>query len=85
MKAVVGQRARRSLRLTTEHVATYARLTGDYNPLHFDAAFAARTKFRAHRFQAAGEQVIRRQIADRQTWQRRDVSDRPVTTPCHHG
>jgi len=41
----VGQKARRSLSLTSEHVATYARLTGDYNPLHFDAAFAAGTTF----------------------------------------
>ncbi|HYT71403.1 MAG TPA: MaoC family dehydratase, partial [Gemmatimonadales bacterium] len=39
------QRASRSLTLTAEHVAAYAQLTGDYNPLHFDAAFAARTKF----------------------------------------
>ena len=46
MKVVVGQKARRSLTLTAEHVATYARLTGDYNPLHFDEAFAARTKFK---------------------------------------
>ena len=46
MKVVVGQRARRSLTLTAEHVATYARLTGDYNPLHFDEAFAARTRFK---------------------------------------
>jgi acyl dehydratase len=41
----VGQKARRTLTLTSEHVATYARLTGDYNPLHFDPAFAERTKF----------------------------------------
>ena len=45
MKPAVGQRASRSLTLTAEHVAAYAQLTGDYNPLHFDAAFAARTKF----------------------------------------
>src|SRR4051812_19105640 len=45
MKVSVGQRAERSLTLTTEHVATFARLTGDYNPLHFDEAFAAKTKF----------------------------------------
>ncbi len=45
MRVTVGQKARRSLSLTSEHVATYARLTGDYNPLHFDAAFAAGTTF----------------------------------------
>jgi acyl dehydratase len=43
----VGQRARRSLTLTAQHVATYAELTGDYNPLHFDHEFAARTRFGA--------------------------------------
>jgi len=41
----VGQKAARSLKLTAEHVATYAEITGDRNPLHFDEAFAARTKF----------------------------------------
>ena len=41
----VGQKAARSLRLLAEHVATYAEITGDRNPLHFDEAFAARTKF----------------------------------------
>ncbi|MGH2667932.1 MAG: MaoC family dehydratase [bacterium] len=45
MKPAVGQRAHRTVTLEPEHVATYARLTGDYNPLHFDAAFAARTTF----------------------------------------
>lgn len=42
---VPGQKAARSLTLTSEHVAGYAALTGDYNPLHFDKAFAAQTKF----------------------------------------
>ena len=42
----VGQKARRTLTLTVEHVAAYARLTGDYNPLHFDEAFASRTRFK---------------------------------------
>jgi len=42
----VGQKARRTLTLTAEHVAAYARLTGDYNPLHFDEAFASRTRFK---------------------------------------
>lgn len=45
MKVSVGQRAERSLTLTSGHVATFAQLTGDYNPLHFDEAFAAGTKF----------------------------------------
>lgn len=46
MTPQVGQRAQRSLTLTNEHVETFARLTGDYNPLHFDADFAGRTKFK---------------------------------------
>jgi acyl dehydratase len=45
MTVTVGQRAERSLTLTSKHVATFAELTGDYNPLHFDEAFASRTKF----------------------------------------
>ncbi len=45
MKVTVGKRASRSLTLTSEHVKTFAQLTGDYNPLHFDPAFVARTKF----------------------------------------
>src|SRR3954471_15533925 len=45
MAVTVGQRAARSLTLTTLHVETFAKLSGDYNPLHFDAAFAAATKF----------------------------------------
>lgn len=45
MNVSVGQRAERSLTLEASHVATFAQLTGDYNPLHFDEQFAARTKF----------------------------------------
>jgi len=45
VKATVGERASRSLTLTAEHVKAFAQLTGDYNPLHFDRQFAARTKF----------------------------------------
>ena len=45
MSVAVGQKARRGLTLTPEHVATYAKLTGDYNPLHFDPEFVARTRF----------------------------------------
>ena len=31
--------------VTAAHVRAYAEMTGDYNPLHFDDAFASRTKF----------------------------------------
>jgi acyl dehydratase len=45
MNPSVGQRAQRSLTLKSHHVQTFAELTGDYNPLHFDEAFASRTRF----------------------------------------
>jgi acyl dehydratase len=45
MAMEVGDTASRSLTLTAEHVATFAQLTGDYNPLHFDQDFASKTKF----------------------------------------
>jgi acyl dehydratase len=45
MNVTVGQRAERSLTLTAAHVKTFAELSGDYNPLHFDEAFVSRTKF----------------------------------------
>src|SRR5688572_8954643 len=45
MSITVGQRALRSLTLTAEHVRKFAEISGDRNPLHFDEAFAARTKF----------------------------------------
>ena len=41
----VGQRASRSLTLTADHVRKYSEISGDYNPLHYDEAFAARTRF----------------------------------------
>src|SRR5690348_17389792 len=46
MPPVAGQTAQRSLTLTEQHVRTFAELTGDYNPLHFDADFASRTRFK---------------------------------------
>lgn len=45
MNVHVGQMAERSLTLTADHVEQYAQISGDRNPLHFDEAFAARTKF----------------------------------------
>src|SRR5436305_7612811 len=47
MKVTVGQRAERTQTLTANHVQTFAELTGDYNPLHFDEQFAAQTRFKA--------------------------------------
>lgn len=44
-KIAVGQQATRSMHVTAEHVRTYAELTGDYNPLHFDEEFTAKTRF----------------------------------------
>ena len=46
MTLVVGQKASRSITLTREHVNSYAALTGDHNPLHFDEAFVASTRFK---------------------------------------
>ena len=46
MKLSIGQKAARSLTLTADHVKTFAALSGDYNPLHFDESFAAKTKFK---------------------------------------
>jgi acyl dehydratase len=45
MTLALGQTASRSLTLTAGHVSTFAELTGDYNPLHFNEAFAAGTRF----------------------------------------
>jgi len=45
MELEVGQRAIRELAVDGEMVRKYAEITGDYNPLHFDAEFAAQTRF----------------------------------------
>jgi acyl dehydratase len=41
----VGQSATRTKTVTDEDLRKYAEITGDYNPLHFDDDFAARTRF----------------------------------------
>lgn len=41
----IGQTASRTITVTAEDVDAYGQLTGDYNPLHFDAEFAAGTRF----------------------------------------
>ena len=45
MELSVGQRATRSKTVTADDVKTFAELTGDYNPLHFDESFVAKTRF----------------------------------------
>src|SRR5688572_33386147 len=45
MSVTVGQKASRTMTVTDAHVRAYAEITGDYNPLHFDEAFVANTKF----------------------------------------
>ena len=45
MAISAGQSAKRSMTVTSDTVRRYAELTGDYNPLHFDEEFAARTRF----------------------------------------
>ena len=45
MKLQVGQTATRALTLTADHVRKYSEISGDYNPLHYDEAFAAATPF----------------------------------------
>ncbi len=46
MDLFVGKKVTRSATLTAEHVDTFAAVTGDYNPLHFDESFASKTKFK---------------------------------------
>lgn len=46
MNVNAGQTASRSITLTSDHVKTFAALSGDYNPLHFDEAFVSKTKFK---------------------------------------
>ncbi len=45
MPLKIVQTATRSMTINADHVRQYAEITGDYNPLHFDQEFAAKTKF----------------------------------------
>ena len=40
MTLQVGQAARRTLTVTADHVRKYSEISGDFNPLHYDEAFA---------------------------------------------
>lgn len=44
-KFTIGQKAERSMHITTEMVQKYAEITGDFNPLHFDKEFTKKTKY----------------------------------------
>ncbi len=46
MHISVGQTAARTKTITAQDVRTFAELSGDYNPLHFDEGFVAKTKFK---------------------------------------
>lgn len=46
MSLQATQTASRSLVVTDEIIQTYATITGDFNPLHFDEEFAAGTRFK---------------------------------------
>ena len=46
MQTFIGQKATRSITLTSSHVKKFAELSGDYNPLHFDESFVAKSKFK---------------------------------------
>ena len=46
MELTVGQKATRSKAITMDDVRVFADLTGDFNPLHFDESFAAKTRFK---------------------------------------
>ncbi len=40
-----GQQATRTMTIDANVVQKFAEITGDYNPLHFEEAFAAKTRF----------------------------------------
>jgi acyl dehydratase len=46
VKPTIGQKATRQITLTEEHVKSYAEMTGDFNPLHFDEVFVKNTSFK---------------------------------------
>lgn len=44
MQITVGQKAHREAKVTREMVRSYAEITWDFNPLHFDTEFTGRTR-----------------------------------------
>ena len=47
MRGEVGDRAQRTRRVTARDIELFTELTGDRNPLHYDAAAAERSRFGA--------------------------------------
>ena len=45
MTMKVGDTARRSRTVSAEDIELYAQMTGDHNPIHFDAELASRSRF----------------------------------------
>jgi acyl dehydratase len=45
MRVEVGQRAQRTRVVQARDIELFTELTGDRNPLHYDAALAARSRF----------------------------------------
>jgi acyl dehydratase/putative sterol carrier protein len=41
----IGEKAEGSMKVTDEHIEWYAKMSGDYNPLHMDDQYAATTMF----------------------------------------
>jgi 3-hydroxybutyryl-CoA dehydratase len=53
----IGERASISKRVTEDDIGLFAKVTGDYNPVHMDSEFARRTRFKeriAHGMLSAG-------------------------------
>lgn len=42
----IGQSASQSLTITDDHVRKFAELSGDFNPIHIDDEYAAKTRFK---------------------------------------
>lgn len=44
-KITIGQQASRTLTITEDMVKKFGEITGDYNPMHFNKEFVAKTKY----------------------------------------
>ncbi len=67
MNLSVGQQATREMMVSEAMVRSYAELTGDFNPLHFDADFAGARFWLGNGFRPV-EHRLRRHIDERVAW-----------------